>query len=239
MRTIALLLLLVLPVTANSPMQFAPFMRTSVAGGGGGGADLTENFEGAGYENSWTESFGTPVEDQDTTGLSLEASECLWLASSSVATETYVNFTASDNAYVYCMFRIEDLPSAADRSVFKFSTAGSDDVAITLNTAPTAFKAWSAGEDQNDLGGSSLSADTTYHVWFEYQKGTGANATIRLFFATTGTKPGTAECEITTADDTHQVSRLHIGVDWAGSGANFYVDKLRLSRTTAFGSDPS
>jgi hypothetical protein len=83
-----------------------------------------------------------------------------------------------------------NVQTAADRPIFKLSN-GTDDVSITLNVSPTAFKACSAGEDQNDPGGNSLSADQTCHVWFEYGKGTGANAVIRLYFATTATKPGT------------------------------------------------
>lgn len=207
---------------------------------GGGGADVTENFEGTGYENSWTETFGAPAEDTATTGLSLEASQCLYLTAEAGAEETVVSFTASDSCFVYFLLRVATVPTGAGRTQWQIATSGDVDLlAQAANIGPMQFRMYDGGENQFVNGSFTLSAATTYHVWTEYTKGTGANAVLRIFIATSGTKPGTADCEITNANETAQAAKLKLGCNWTGSAGDIYYDKVRISRTTAFGDNPS
>ena len=204
----------------------------------GGGADVTENFEGAGYENAWTESVGSPNEDFSTTGLSLEGSQCLYLANAAGAIEAYTSFTASSKAYAFCMVRFEDLPTLADKTVLAFGN-GTDHVDLTFSITPCQSKLYSGGEDVSAVGSGSFVADTTYYFWFEYEAGTGANGVLRFYYSLTATKPGSPDAEITTSNDTFNVDRFLVGNNWSGSAGNVYVDKVRISRITAFGSDPA
>jgi hypothetical protein len=210
-----------------------------ISAGGGGGSDVSENFEGTGTPSGWTVTIATPGFDQATTGLSLEASQCLYMTVNAAAEETYVAFTASDNAYAYFLMRMEDVPGGADRTQFKFTDGSANDLAIqAASVGPVQMKLYDGGAG-SDPGAATMSADTTYHVWFEYEKGTGANGKVRVYFASSGTKPASPDAEITTSAMTGQAARLYFGNDWSGSGGNIYYDKVRVSRTAAFGDNPS
>ena len=106
-----LLLLLTGSVTTSHLMVIA---RKNAAAGGGG-YDIEENFEGTGYENTWTTDAGSPAPDTSTAGLSLEGSDCLYLNGETAAVGAYTAFTATDNVYVYGMVRFEDVPTSFRR----------------------------------------------------------------------------------------------------------------------------
>jgi hypothetical protein len=221
-------------LASNSPIIQTPARNVAPAGGGGGGADVTENFEGAGYESAMIDDTGTPAEDTATTGLSLEASQCLYIDGNNGQEEAYVPFTASDNCYLYFMFRFEDMNSATRRQwALKNGTTTVAEMANAPGPSQWAIYDGGSGTD----AGSFPSVDTTYHVWFEYEKGTGANGKIRFYVSTTTTKPGSPDCEITNSAETGQVNRFYPGT-WGAGGGNIYFDKLRISRTAAFGSNP-
>jgi hypothetical protein len=239
MRWIPVLLISVGLCFAQVPKGKRPDYQANLtkvaAAGGGGGADVTENFEGTGYETAWTEETGNPNEDQATTGLGLEASQCVYLQGEAQQQQTYSAFTASDKLYSYFLFRFENVPSGANRRQIAIKNGTTTLCEIAVDIGPLTWKVFDSA-----LGdaGSFISVDTTYHVWFEYEKGTGANGIVRLYFSTDGTKPGTADCEITNSAETSQANRFYIG-GWSASSGDYYVDKVRLSRTTAFGSNPS
>lgn len=201
----------------------------------GAAADATENFEGTGYELTWVEESGDANPDQSTSGLSLESSQCLYIDGNSNAEETYLAFTASDTAYLYMLFRFEDL-NTGTRQQWAFKNGTTLLCNIGCSTGPVQWKI-NDNHSVTDTG-SGASVDTTYHVWFEYEKGTGSDAKIRFYFSTDGTKPGSADCEITTSTETLQANRLYLGT-WGSLGGNMYFDKVRFSRTTAFGSNPT
>ena len=209
-------------------------------GGGGGGADVTEHVETppTGYEHSWTVTFGSPNPVQSTSGLSLEGSQCCNVTAEAGAEELYVSFTASDKAYAFFELRFSTLPSGADRTQFGFSN-GTDQADAESQGDVSEFKIYSGGGDATASGSAANATGTTYFIWFEYEKGTGANGVLRLYRNTTSTKPGSPDAAITTSNDTFQVSRFVLGNNWSGSAGDFYIDKLRISRTAAFGSNPS
>jgi hypothetical protein len=202
---------------------------------GGGGADVTENFEGTGTPAGWTVDSGSPNFDQATTGLSLEASQCLFIDGETGQEEASVSFTDTDDCYVYMMFRWEDLNTATRRQ-FALKNNSTTVCEVACPTTPTQ---WGVFDTVSGVQGSaSLSADTTYHVWFERIKGTGSNEIIRLYFSTDGIKPGSPEANKTNGTGTGQVNKFTAGT-WGAGGGNMYFDKIRISRTTPFGSNPS
>lgn len=244
-RTPALLIFLAvctIPLLASLPVQWLAQQAANptVASGGGGSADVTENFETptTGYENSWTTVTGTPNPVQSTSGLSLEGSQCLSVPSESAACQLYTAFSASDKAYAFFELRFSTLPGGGDTTQFGFGN-GTDIMIAASQGGVGEFKLYSAGEDAFASGSAANATGTTYYIWLEYEKGTGANGVFRLYRSTDTTKPGSPDAAITTSNDTIQVSRFYLGNDWSGNAGNFYIDKLRISRTTAFGSNPS
>ena len=105
------------PFASASPLLI-PFLGGGVSGGGGGGGAtylLEENFEATGspgYDTStWTET-GTPDENTSTSGLSLQASECLLLSpSATTVNTTSPTFTAQSTGYAYFLLRFSALPT--------------------------------------------------------------------------------------------------------------------------------
>lgn len=202
------------------------------------GADVTENFEATGYDVTWTEAVGNPAEDTATTGLSLEGSQCVYLTTESAAAEAYTSFTASDNVYVFFQFRFNNLNTGGARTQFYIADSSGNQLAtVAMNNGPTQPRIYDGGETSFDDGSDTFAADTTYYAWLEYTKGTGANATQRFYTSTTTTKPGITDCQITNSNDTTQGARFGIGGSLTLAG-DYYVDKVRVSRTTPFGSNP-
>src|SRR6266436_2575357 len=77
--------------------------------------------------------------------------------------------------------------------------------------------------------------NTTYHVWVEWTKGTGANGTMKLYLSTTGDKPELPEAQITTG--TGKAPRTMIfGSTIAGQ--DFIVDRIRVD-DIEIGSSPA
>jgi hypothetical protein len=196
---------------------------------------VTENFEGTGTPVGWTVLSGTPNFDQSTAGLALEAAQCLFIDGNVNQEEAYVNFPDSDNCYVYIMFRWEDLPSASRRQ-WSLNNGASTVCEVGCVTGPTQWQVFDTATGTQGI--STLSADTTYHVWFERIKGTGTNEIIRIYFSTDGIKPASPDTNKTNGTGTGQVNRFVAGT-WGAGGGNMYYDKLRISITAPFGDNPA
>lgn len=82
---------------------------------------------------------------------------------------------------------------------------------------------------------TTMSVDTTYYIWGDYTKGTGANAVCHLFHSTDTTK-GAADITITTGDATAQAAKAQM---WhSGGNLEYVIDKIRIG-TSAFGDNPT
>lgn len=185
---------------------------------------LQENFEGTGYELSWTET-STPDEDYTTTVLAGSQS---WFADATTK-YAHANFTAQDDCWAYALYRFNGTPGA---NSIVFSLRNSSDAELC------SFRHRSANTPQAGPGsptaGSALSSGTTYHVWLHYIKGTGANATTELYISTTGTRPGSPTSVATNSTGTTQASRIRI----SGHSGGAIFDKIRVS-ATAIGDNPT
>jgi hypothetical protein len=78
-----------------------------------------------------------------------------------------------------------------------------------------------------------LSADTSYSLWFEYEKGTGANFLARLAITTDAVKP--AMTSYTSGAAVTNAVLLILGNVASGSAGNLHIDKLRISYKTPIG----
>src|SRR5258706_2448938 len=149
---------------------------------------LGEGFEGAGFENTGWTKIGSPDEDYTTTPLDgLQSLHCLAGQQISRA------FSFSDSFYFYCKMRFISLPTFQGLMFWR-NALGSTMAEFYFN---------------NDFGNMELihgsvivlssnlfTIDTTYDVWIEWTRGTGADGTMKLFVATDGIKPANPQVSI-------------------------------------------
>ncbi len=198
---------------------------------------VCQGFEGTGYDNSetWTEYIpGSSVVNEDYTTTALVGSQSLYLynGSSWDSTRAYTSFTPSGNAYAYAQVRFKTI---ANSLYFMILEASSTDVAGVqyVNSSTVRLDCGTS----NNSDSYSISTDTTYHVWLEYQKGTGSNAICRLYLSTTSSKPGTATITITAGSGTGDADGINLDCSGATSGREIIFDKIRVS-SSSIGSDP-
>ena len=84
------------------------------------------------------------------------------------------------------------------------------------------------------VGTTTIVANTTYHVWVEWAKGSGNDGTMKLFVSTTGVKPATPEANI-TAGNGGATQRIYIGP--TSSGPDVIFDRI-LVDDEPIGSNP-
>lgn len=198
---------------------------------------LSENFEGTGYENSWTETgTGTQDEDYSTSGLSLEGSQCLRLAATAQTLITSSTFTAQSTAWAYFLFRF--VSSTSTNVVFQFQNSSAVEV-LRMRITTGGVLDVRAGGGTNQAVTDAMSTGTTYHVWVGYTVGSGSNAVASVGFSTDGTRPtsGTKFAQSTNGTATTNADRIRFGA--VGSVTMEYiVDKIRVSDST-IGDNPT
>ena len=235
LKILLLILLIASPAFAQDKMAR---MNVAIMGGGGNicsGYLVCQGFEGTGYDNSesWTESVpsgGTVNEDYTT--VVLDGIQSLYVAAGiTVPAYTYTDLAADiSHVYGYQMFRY----SASLNDIVMLNSSGGTALG-RIRIDANKLVCYDGGSTVTNTGATTLTVDTTYHLWWEYQKGTGANSIMRAQISTTGTKPGTNECEITTGADTLDFRRFVIFLNEAS--VNLIVDKIRVDNT-AIGSNP-
>lgn len=197
-----------------------------------------ENFEGTGYENTWTEAgTGTIDEDYSTSGLGLEGSQCFRLAASAqTPRSTSENWTAQADMWFYMMFRPVSLPSAT-MLLLTIQATTTECLRIRLDPAGT-LKVRAGGGTENTTFGA-MSAGTTYHIWCRYTKGSGSNAFGSVAFSTDGVRPtsGNQYRETTNGTATSDANNVRFGVTSSGTFDLIY-DKVRVSDST-IGDNPT
>lgn len=211
-RLIFLLLLTCLVAEAQVYLPHRRLAFRKVASGGAAPSYLfQENFEGAGYENSWTEA-GAGTIDEDNTAVVIAGSESLDINCSSAAGSAFISFTAADTIFVAFKWR----HASGNAVIASIRTSGAS-ARATLNVASGVMRVQASGGTANDST-DALPADTTTDIWcwFEYVKGTGANAIARAGWSTDGSKPtftasAGKSCVSSDGTGTDQVSRLYIG----------------------------
>jgi hypothetical protein len=237
MRAFLVLAVLFVAMTLSSSSDTTVFVSRI----GASGPDVTENFDGAGYQTSWTEVTGNANEDYATAPAPLEGTQSLYMQTEAAQQEVRKSFTASDTVYVYMLFRSTTLPAGL-RQQFAIKD-GSGNTLMEAHLVPGPPWQWevSDGVSVSSSGGATVSNGTTYHIWMEYTRGGGANSVHKFCWSTDGVKPtaGTAFINFSNGTSTGQASRFEIGTWSAGVSGDYIVDKFRLSRTAAFGSNPS
>jgi glucose/arabinose dehydrogenase len=174
---------------------------------------LAEGFEGTGFENTgWTRN-GAPNENY--TNLVLHGAQSLNCAGAQYIQRTF-SFATSFNLYLRVRWN-----TWSDYSSVIYWDNASYSTAALLYADNNRLQILHGSVLAN--GTTVIAANTTYHVWVEWTRGTGANGSMKLFMATNGTKPASPEAAITTGTGA-ATQRMYFGP--TGSGPNAIFDRL-------------
>lgn len=198
---------------------------------------VCQGFEGAGYDNSesWTEA-GAGTKDEDYTTIHLVGDQSLAMVSTdwSQTNTSYVSFTAQDNAYSYFQFQVNS--TTASQNIMMLADSSGNNLCYVALLSTDVLHV-DCGGTADTVG--TLSINTTYHIWVEHEKGTGANGHCRVAFSTDGSKPASGNnfAESSECTGTAQTARLLLG-GYAETPTTVMVfDKARV-KSTAIGANP-
>jgi hypothetical protein len=194
---------------------------------------LSEDFEGTGYENSWTESVGNGVVDEDNTAspAPLVGSQSLRLTSGAdndTDNSTYATFSATDPVWVYFIINFDSTGGSASNATFLvISDGGANYLALYYRAADGVICGY---DGSARITGYVVSADTTYHVWVKYD----ASSTCEISINTSATKPGSPTLSWSTGT-TQTFNTIKFT---ARRNQDIVIDKARVS-ASEIGSDPT
>jgi hypothetical protein len=189
---------------------------------------LNESFDTVtGYDNTWTET-GTATINEDYNLTILEGTQSLFIDATTQTTNVNSGtFTATSPIHCYFLFRPTTIPASTAGTVFRLrnSTTALATLQITSTGKLRVLAVGGTTQDTTD----AVSAGNTYHVFFTYTLGTGADAVATVGFSTDGTKPssGTKYKESTNGTSTSSCDNVTFGYTSTNT-FGFIVDKLRV-----------
>ncbi len=206
----------------------------------GGGYLINQNFEGTGYDNSetWTETVGTNGsvnEDYATSPAPLRGSQSLRIYAGDAGQNSNTIspvFTAQDTAYAHLMINGGSVASTFAFCVFLDS--GLTARAWVSVVAGGALKVSEGAITATTVG--TIVAATTYHVWFRYTKGTGADSIASVGFSETTTEPTSGDnyASISNGAATAQITNIQLQTSFQQT----YIFDYVLVSVTAIGNVP-
>lgn len=163
---------------------------------------VEENFDGTGEPATWGH-FGTVNYDYTTTVLEGTQS---WQATDGGTNLSYLPFTAQSSVDVYVRFRASTV--SGGRPVLELDDG--NPTSMLKVTMDGNFVLWDTADTHFAQPVTATSANTTYHMWIGYTKGSGSNAVLTVGFSTTGVRPtsGNSFMTITNGSSTADVSFL-------------------------------
>lgn len=197
---------------------------------------VCENMNGTGTPTGWTDvQPANSVVNWDYTTTALEGTQSLLLDYNAygLTVGTYYDFTAQNNAYAYGLYRYNYL--IGQQEIQLQDSSGNKLCQALLLVSGKLRADCNVSADTV----STMSTNTLYHVWVEYEKGTGANGVCRVAFSTDGTKPANGDnyAAATTCNGTAQASRFYLGGTGSENTLIKIIDKVRV-KSTAIGSSP-
>lgn len=194
----------------------------------GGGYLINEGFEGAGTPTGWSkDETGGGTVDFNATVDPLEELQSLRITGT---TTTFVFATATfapqSTWGVYCIFQYSGQPSST--SVFVSVGDGTTtfcDVRVHNSTADRLVFT-PAGDSTDNMNG--FAPNTTWHMWLDGQKGTGADGVVSCFLSSTPTKPGSPSGTSSVATFTTDATTLRFFSNSRGQGP-ITVDTVKVA----------
>ena len=218
----ALLLLAVASSFAHAEGQFVYFKKKAAAGGGAPTLLVDEGFEGAGAPASWT-SAGTV--DWDEATVFHDGAQSLQVDSGSADGYGAITFAGANDIYGEYWFYNDHIPST-DAIVLRLYN-GATELAKIEQRASGVLRAQAIG---GTTGACTLTTgeDSWKRIWFHFTIGGGADATMRVWWATDDTHPGNGSaqyfCQSTNGTTTLQATAVRLFSDNIGTtnGSRYY-----------------
>lgn len=186
---------------------------------------ISENFEGTGLPSGWTGSG-----DFDYTTSPMEGSQSFRTTSGAISAQA--NYSALTNGWMYLIFRRD---TSGDGYVAGFSsTNGLTWRAYFRISSSGGMLQISHGSVITNSADGLVTAGTTYHVWYNYITGSGANGISKLFLSTTSAKPVSPILEISNGNGTAPAECVLL---YTATTTSIVRDKIRVSNSE-IGSDP-
>jgi hypothetical protein len=197
-----------------------------IVSGGGQTFLISENFESGAAPAGWTStSSGTaPDYNYATAPAPLEGTKSVRAATATGLIRIQPPaFTATGDIWTYFLFSYNTF-SATD-GIFLLQSSGlTTQLKMGLNGGQ-----WYLREGALEVQSTAVTANTKYHVWIHYTKGTGANGVYQLYASTTGVR-GTAILNYSNGTATSDIVSVEIQA-WNTTGDHI-IDKLRVSNTS-------
>lgn len=208
--------------------------RKAFRSGGGPSFLVEEGFEipTTGYENSWTEA-GTGTIDPAESTIVIAGTQSLQINLATQTGSTYTDFTAQGSVFVKLRLRVAST-NGGTQTIATLRNGTTVLASLILAGTNRVMRANAAG-GSNNTSTDALPVDTDLYVWFEYVKGTGADAICRVGWATTDTKPTFVAAGGKTAISANgsgvlDANRIYLGT--TGSGVfEAYFDDIQVSDT--------
>jgi len=233
-RSISLILCLLVVCTVsgdNSIRRRAMLKQKQEAGGAAPTYIIEENCDGTGTPSGWND-FGTMNWDYTTSPAPLEGTQSLRVNGGGSQAGSYKTFSGLDTAYGYFIFH--PVAMSNFEYLLRVQTTGFGNCLQVRRGSGT----WSIIHGTVESNASTMSDGNTYHVWWDYTKGTGADGVANLYISATTTKPGSPTVTITNGDGTSQAQQIVLGEAGGAPTSNLIYDKIRVDDVT-IGSNPS
>lgn len=193
---------------------------------------IDEGFEGTGYEESWTETTGTPNEDYTDTVLS--GSQSLYMNGTAASQSTdSSNIGDQTDFWIKFKFRPLTLPGAG-REIIRFMLNGAQSGSSELQIDASGRLVLLNGTASATTA-AGMSVGNTYDVWIHFVAGSGANGIALAAWAAVGSSRPTAtgagvgyilkiDCNGTAAVDQHRVT-----AQFSTTGPEYIMDDLQVA----------
>lgn len=188
-----------------------------------------------GYDNgeTWTESGDAGTVNPAYTGVVLQGTQSLRINQSGNKAQTITSFSAQDEVYIYFLMRgISGFPDNPTRIGFL-----NDSSTIGMNVNNSGTLSLCGNVCATTVG--TMTAGTTYHVWFHYKKGSGSDQISEAAFSTDGIRPTSGDnyAIISNGTRTSQITSFQFVWDAFNFTQQVIFDKVRIS-TNCIGSNP-
>lgn len=184
---------------------------------------INQNFEGTGYDNSetWVDA-GTPDENYTTTAL--RGSQSFYAASG--ANNAVFTLPASKGElWAHVIYRVTGTFNTDSVHIIQFQDSSNNQLALVgIQDTSYNVRFWQSGNSGTNLD-TTISANTTYHLWVRVVKG--ATSTVEVWNGTTTTRPTSASPSYGTSTGTWNVdvAKIRIGQGLT-SGAAVIIDQV-------------
>ncbi len=234
MRTLAVLLLAVLLSGCRITFaQVLPAHRAIATPTPASGVSETliksETFEANEYDagNTWTEAGGGTIDGNYAGAAKIDGAESLQLSATSASASSELTYTLAQ-ADQYFFFKFTKVGGTSNPLLLAIRNNTTSLGTVTLTATDVLTVQATGGTAASTV--ATFSDGTVVWVWLHFTQGSGANATLRLWAATSGSKPsspGNNYAESTDGTSTAQGNRFRLG--WTStSTAEVVADTVKI-----------